>query len=100
MALAEKQKVPPTAFVGFLQNEILKEYVARGAYFLRVRAGSKLDIDVLEYCARHMPNWLPIQLCGYHFREAGANTMQEVAFTLADAIAYIEETFKRGLKGR
>ena len=98
MALAEKQKVPPTAFVGFLQNEILKEYVARGAFFLPVNAGLKLVIDVLEYSARHLPNWLPIQLCGYHFREAGANAVQEVAFTLADAITYIEETIKRGLK--
>jgi len=97
MALAEKQKVPPTAFVGFLQNEILKEYVARGAFFLPVSAGLKLVIDVLEYSARHLPNWLPIQLCGYHFREAGANAVQEVAFTLADAITYIEETIKRGL---
>ena len=98
MALAEKQNLAPTAFVGFLQNEILKEYVARGAYFLPVSAGLKLNIDVLEYCARQMPNWLPIQLCGYHFREAGANAVQEVAFTLANAIAYIEETLKRGLK--
>ena len=98
MALAEKQRVPPTAFVGFLQNEILKEYVARGAYFLPVGAGLKLVIDVLEYCARHLPNWLPIQLCGYHFREAGANAVQEIAFTLADAITYIEEMIKRGLK--
>ena len=98
MALAEKQKVPPTAFVGFLQNEILKEYVARGAFFLPVSAGLKLVVDVLEYAARHLPNWLPIQLCGYHFREAGANAVQEVAFTLADAITYIEETIKRGLK--
>jgi len=97
MALAEKQKVSPTAFVGFLQNEILKEYVARGAFFLPVSAGLKLVIDVLEYAAKHLPNWLPIQLCGYHFREAGANAVQEVAFTLADAITYIEETTKRGL---
>jgi methylmalonyl-CoA mutase N-terminal domain/subunit len=97
MALAEKQKVPATTFVGFLQNEILKEYVARGAYFLPYRAGLKLVIDVLEYSAKYLPNWLPIQLCGYHFREAGANAIQEVAFTLADGITYIEETIKRGL---
>ncbi len=96
MALAEKQKVAPTAFVGFLQNEILKEYVARGAFFLPVPAGLKLVIDVLEYCARYLANWLPIQLCGYHFREAGANAVQEVAFTLADGITYIEEMRKRG----
>jgi methylmalonyl-CoA mutase N-terminal domain/subunit len=98
MALAEKQNVPPTAFLGFLQNEILKEYVARGAYFLPVSAGLKLNIDVLEYCSRHLPSWLPIQLCGYHFREAGASAVQEIAFTLANAVAYIEETLKRGLK--
>jgi methylmalonyl-CoA mutase N-terminal domain/subunit len=97
MGLAEKQKVPPTAFIAFLQNEILKEYVARGAYFLPPKAGLKLVIDVLEYCARHLPNWLPIQLCGYHFRDAGGNAIHEIAFTLADAITYIEETIKRGL---
>ena len=97
MALAEKQGVPQTAFGGFLQNEILKEYVSRGAYFLPVGPGMKLVVDVLEYCARYLPNWLPIQLCGYHFREAGGNAVQEIAFTLANAIAYIEETVKRGL---
>jgi methylmalonyl-CoA mutase N-terminal domain/subunit len=89
MALAEKQKVSPAAFGAFLQNEILKEYVARGAYFLPVSAGLKLVIDVLEYCATHLPNWLPIQLCGYHFRDAGGNAIHEIAFTLADAITYI-----------
>jgi methylmalonyl-CoA mutase N-terminal domain/subunit len=98
MALAEKQKVSPMTFGAFLQNEILKEYVARGAYFLPPRAGLKLVIDVLEYCARHLPNWLPIQLCGYHFRDAGGNAIHEVALTLADAMTYIEETVKRGLK--
>ena len=98
LALAEKQKVSPTLFAGFLQNEILKEYVARGAYFLPVEGGLKLVIDVLEYCARHLPNWLPIQLCGYHYRDAGSNAIQEVAFTLANAIAYIEEMRKRGFE--
>jgi methylmalonyl-CoA mutase N-terminal domain/subunit len=97
MALAEKQKIPPTKFVGFLQNEILKEYVARGAYFLPVAAGLKLVIDVLEYCSRNLPNWLPIQLCGYHFRDAGSSAIQELAFTLANAITYIQEMIKRGV---
>jgi len=97
MALAEKQKVPPTAFLVFLQNEILKEYVARGAYFLPVSGGLKLVVDVLEYCAKNLPNWLPIQLSGYHFRDAGGNAIQELAFTVANAITYIEETIKRGL---
>lgn len=98
MALAEKQDVPPRRFVAFLQNEILKEYVARGAYFLPVKAGLKVAIDVLEYCSHHLPNWLPIQLCGYHFRDAGGSATQEVAFTLANAIAYIEEMRRRGLE--
>jgi methylmalonyl-CoA mutase N-terminal domain/subunit len=98
LALAEKQNVSPMTFGAFLQNEILKEYVARGAYFLPPRAGLKVVIDVLEYCARHLPNWLPIQLCGYHFRDAGGNAIHEVALTLANAITYIEETVKRGLK--
>ncbi|UCB48210.1 MAG: methylmalonyl-CoA mutase [Deltaproteobacteria bacterium] len=97
MALAEKKGVSPGSFVGFLQNEILKEYVARGAYFLPVRAGTKLVVDVLEYCFQNLPHWLPIQLCGYHFRESGGNAIQELAFTLANTVAYIEETIKRGL---
>ena len=98
MALAEKQNAPPGNFVVFLQNEILKEYVARGAYFLPVKAGLKLTIDVLEYCSRHWPSWLPIQLCGYHFRDAGGSATQEIAFTLANAMAYIEEMRKRGFE--
>jgi len=97
MALAEKQKVNPTSFMVFLQNEILKEHVARGAYFLPIDAGLKIVIDVLEYSARNTPNWLPIQLCGYHFRDAGSNAVQEIAFTLANLITYVEETIKRGL---
>jgi len=98
MALAEKQRISPNKFKVFLQNEILKEYVARGAYFLPIRAGLKIVIDVLEYCTKHLPNWLPIQLCGYHFRDAGGNAIHEIAFTLANAITYIEETVKRGLQ--
>lgn len=98
IALAEQQKVPPTAFIGFLQNDILKEYVARGAYFLPVPAGLKLSIDVLEHCARNFPNWLPLMVCGYHFRDAGGTAMQELAFTVADALAYIEEMIKRGFR--
>jgi methylmalonyl-CoA mutase N-terminal domain/subunit len=97
MVLAEKQKVPPTSFMVFLQNEILKEHVARGAYFLPIEAGLKLNVDVLEYSAKNLPNWLPIQLSGYHFRDAGSNAVQEIAFTLANLITYVEETIKRGL---
>ncbi len=97
MALAEKQNVSPSGFGVFLQNEILKEYVARGAYFLPPGAGLKLVIDVLEYCARYLPHWLPIQLCGYHFRDAGGTAIHELALTLANAMTYIDETVKRGL---
>jgi methylmalonyl-CoA mutase N-terminal domain/subunit len=96
IALSEQQKISPTTFIGFLQNEILKEYVARGAYFLPVSAGLKLCIDTLEYCARHLPNWLPLMVCGYHYRDAGSTAIQEVAFTVANALAYIEEMIKRG----
>lgn len=97
MLLAEKQKISPNAFVGFLQNEILKEYVVRGAYFLPVEAGLKLSVDVIEYCSRHLPNWLPMMLCGSHFREAGGSAVQELAFMLGNGITFIEETMKRGL---
>ena len=101
MALAEKQKVSPTAFVGFLQNEILKEYVARGAFFLPVSAGLKLVIDVLGILLRqHCPIGSPFSYAGTISERPERNAVQEVAFTLANAITYIEETIKRGLKRR
>ena len=96
MALAEQQKISPSSFIGFLQNEILKEYVARGAYFLPVPAGLKLCIDTLEHCARYYPNWHPLMVCGYHYRDAGSTAIQEIAFTVANALAYIDEMIKRG----
>lgn len=80
-----------------LQNDILKEYSARGLYIFPVAPAMKLFTDVLEFCTKNMPKTIPAYFCGYHHREAGCNTIQEVAFTLANAIAYVESGIERGL---
>ena len=81
----------------FLQNDILKEYVARGTYIFPPEAGVKLSSDVMEYCARHLPGWTPLAMSGYHIRDSGATAAQELAFTFANGLAYVEETRRRGL---
>ena len=96
-AVGEKQDVPPEKLTGTVQNDILKEYVARGAYIYPPKPALRLTADVIEYCSKHLPRFNTISICGYHIREAGANAIQEVAFTLADGIAYIEEVLKRGI---
>ncbi|NVM28176.1 MAG: methylmalonyl-CoA mutase family protein [Candidatus Helarchaeota archaeon] len=97
IAVGEKQGVPPEKLTGTVQNDILKEYVARGAYIYPPKPALRLTSDVIEYCSKHLPRFNTISICGYHIREAGANAIQEVAFTLADGIAYIEEVLKRGI---
>jgi methylmalonyl-CoA mutase N-terminal domain/subunit len=96
IALAEKQGVSPEECPINLQNEILKEYIARGAFIFPPKHALRLTVDVIQYCSKN-PNWTPINICGYHIREAGATAVQEVAFALANAITYIEETIKRGI---
>ena len=81
----------------FIQNDVLKEYFARGAYIFPPRAGIKLSSDVIEYCARHLPGWTPLAMSGYHIRDRGSTAIQELAFTFANGIAYIEEVCRRGL---
>ena len=97
IALAEKQGVPSQKIRGTTQNDILKEFIARGAYIFPPEPSMKLVMDIVEYCFKHVPKWNTLSITGYHIREAGADAIQELAFTLADAIAYIEAAQKRGL---
>jgi len=96
IALLEKQGVSAEKFVFRVQNDVLKEYFARGTYIFPVRPALSMATDVIVYCAEHYPDWLPLMVCGYHIREAGANAAQEIAFTLADAIAYIDDAIRKG----
>jgi methylmalonyl-CoA mutase N-terminal domain/subunit len=97
VAVAEGQGVPRDRIAGTTQNDILKEYIARGTYIYPPRPSMRLVTDVFEFCARELPRWNTISISGYHMREAGATAAQELAFTLADAIAYVEAAVARGL---
>ena len=97
IAVGEKQGIPPEKLMGTTQNDILKEFIARGTYIFPPEPSIKLVLDIVEYCAHHVPKWNTLNITGYHFREAGANAIQELAFTLADAITYIEKAQERGL---
>ena len=97
VAAAEAQGVERARIAGTTQNDILKEYIARGTYIFPPRPSMRLVTDVFEYCAAELPKWNTISISGYHMREAGATAAQELAFTLADAIAYVEAAVQRGL---
>src|SRR5436190_4325078 len=97
VAAAEAQGVERAAISGTTQNDILKEYIARGTWIFPPRPSMRLVTDVFEYCAAELPNWNTISISGYHMREAGATAAQELAFTLADAIAYVEAAIARGM---
>ena len=97
IAVAEKQGVAAEKLSGTTQNDILKEFVARGTYIFPPEASMKLTMDVVEYCAKHLPKWNTMSITGYHIRESGADAVQELAFTLANAIAYIEAAQSRGM---
>jgi methylmalonyl-CoA mutase, N-terminal domain len=94
---AERQGVERAAVSGTTQNDILKEYIARGTYIYPPRPSMRLVTDVFEFCARELPRWNTISISGYHMREAGATAVQELAYTLADAIAYCDAAVARGL---
>jgi len=96
-AVAEKQGIPMAMLGGTVQNDILKEYAARGMYIYPPKQSMRLVTDVFEYCAKNTPRWNTISISGYHIREAGATAVQEVAFTLANGIAYVEAAVERGL---
>ncbi|HHW17683.1 MAG TPA: methylmalonyl-CoA mutase family protein [Firmicutes bacterium] len=96
-AVGEKQGVPAEKLNGTVQNDILKEYVARGTYIFPPGPSMRLVTDIFEYCSRVIPDWNTISISGYHIREAGATAVQEVAFTLADGIAYVQAALEKGL---
>jgi methylmalonyl-CoA mutase N-terminal domain/subunit len=97
IALAKKQGVPARALRGTIQNDILKEYIARGTYIFPPRPSMRLITNTFEYCARELPKWNAISVSGYHIREAGSTAAQEVGFTLANGIAYLEAAIRSGL---
>ncbi|HPL53966.1 MAG TPA: methylmalonyl-CoA mutase family protein [Bacillota bacterium] len=97
IAVAEKQGISPDQLSGTIQNDILKEYIARGTYIFPVEPSMRLITDIFEYCSKYVPKWNTISISGYHIREAGSTAAQEVAFTLADGIAYVEAAMKAGL---
>jgi methylmalonyl-CoA mutase, N-terminal domain len=97
IAVAEKQGVPADKISGTIQNDILKEYMARGTYIYPPKESMRIITDIFAYCKDHVPKWNTISISGYHIREAGSSAVQEVAFTLADGIAYVEAAVKAGL---
>jgi len=97
IALAKKQDIDPTKLDGTIQNDILKEYIARGTYIFPPRPSMRLITDIFKYCGEHVTRWNTISISGYHMREAGATAAQELAFTLANGIAYVQAAIDAGL---
>jgi methylmalonyl-CoA mutase N-terminal domain/subunit len=97
IAVGEKQGVPMAKLAGTIQNDMLKEYIAQKEWIVGPRPAVRIVTDMIEFCTKHMPKWYPVSISGYHIREAGATAVQELAFTLADGIGYVEECVKRGL---
>jgi methylmalonyl-CoA mutase N-terminal domain/subunit len=97
IAVAEKNGIPRAKLGGTVQNDILKEYIARGTYIFPPEQSMRLITDLFEFCAREVPKWNTISISGYHIREAGSTAVQELAFTLMDGITYVEAAKKRGL---
>jgi methylmalonyl-CoA mutase N-terminal domain/subunit len=97
VAVARRQGVPLRRLSGTIQNDILKEYIARGTYIYPPRHSLRIVTDIFAWCERELPNWNTISISGYHIREAGSTAVQEVAFTLANAIAYVESAVAAGL---
>ena len=97
IAVAEEQGIPPEKLGGTVQADMLKEFIAQKEWICPPRPSVKICVDMIEWCAEHMPKWNSISISGYHIREAGANAVQELAFTIADGIGYVEECVKRGM---
>ncbi|MHB8878825.1 MAG: acyl-CoA mutase large subunit family protein, partial [Myxococcaceae bacterium] len=97
IAVGEKQGVPMARLGGTIQNDMLKEFIAQKEWVVPPRPAVRIVIDMIEYCAKHMPKFHAVSISGYHIREAGATAVQELAFTLADGIGYVEECVKRGM---
>src|ERR671918_441183 len=98
ISIAESQGVSPNNLRGTTQNDILKEYIARNTYIYPPRQSMRIIGDMIQYCSKNVPQWYPISISGYHMREAGSNAIQELAFTFANAIEYIETCIERGLR--
>ncbi len=98
IAVGEERGVPPSQLAGTTQNDVLKEFIARKTYIFPPGPSLRLATDVILYCAERLPKWNPISISGYHMREAGATAAQEIAFTLADAICYVEAVLERGME--
>ena len=97
LAVGERTGVAAARLSGTIQNDILKEYIARGTYIYPPKPSLRLVTNVFEYCARHIPRWNPISISGYHIREAGSTAAQEIAFTLGNGIAYVDAALQAGL---
>lgn len=97
IAVGKRQGVSPADLRGTVQNDILKEYIARGTYIFPPKPSMRLITDLFQYCAREVPHWNTISISGYHIREAGSTAVQEVAFTLANGIAYVQAAIEAGL---
>ena len=97
IAVAEEQGVRSDQVLGTIQNDILKEYIARGTYIFPPQQSMRLITDIFEYCAAQVPRWNTISISGYHIREAGSTAVQEVAFTLANALEYVDAAIQSGL---
>ena len=97
IAVAEKQGVSADKLKGTIQNDILKEYAARGTYIFPPRPSMRLITNIFEYCSKNVPNWNTISISGYHIREAGSTAAQEIAFTISDGIAYVNAAIEAGL---
>src|SRR6516162_224840 len=95
--VAEEEGVPSTAINGTIQNDLLKEYIARGTYVYPPRSSMRLITDIFAYCRERVPKWNTISISGYHIREAGSTAVQEIAFTLANGIAYVQAALDAGL---
>jgi len=98
ISTGKNQGVPQRKLRGTIQNDILKEYIARGTYIFPPKDSMRLTTDVFEYCANKVPNWNTISVSGYHIREAGCTTEQELAFTIANGIAYVQAAIEKGLE--
>ena len=98
IAVGKKQGVTPDKLNGTIQNDILKEYIARGTYIYPPKPSLRIITDIFSYCAQEVPNWNTISISGYHIREAGSTAVQEVAFTLADGICYVQAAIEAGLE--
>ena len=98
LAVAEKRGIPAERLSGTIQNDLLKEYIARGTYIFPPRPSLRIIADIFSFCRKHVPNWNTISISGYHIREAGATAVQELAFTLANAVEYVRSAVDAGLK--